>query len=107
MFIGGASGRVTRRSNEMVDFETAKALAHKRNLERYRLFLRTELTAYERKYILQRISLELAELERIAQLCAPRHPPTPVPVGRGPHPLAPSHLTPARGLTGWPLWSIP
>jgi len=30
---------------------------------------------YERKYILQRISLELAELERIAQLCAPRHPP--------------------------------
>jgi hypothetical protein len=57
-----------RRSTEMVDFETAKALGHRRNLERYHSLLRTEPTAYERKYILQRIALETAELEAIEQL---------------------------------------
>jgi hypothetical protein len=49
----------------MMDFETAKALGHKRNLERYQWLLGTELTEVERQYILNRIVLETAELERL------------------------------------------
>jgi hypothetical protein len=48
-----------------MDFETAKILGHRRNLERYHRLLGTTLTALERQYILSRITEETAELERL------------------------------------------
>jgi hypothetical protein len=48
-----------------MDFETAKTLGHRRNLERYHRLLGTTLTELERQYILNRITEETAELERL------------------------------------------
>lgn len=48
-----------------MDFETAKILGHRRNLERYHRLLGTTLTGLERQYILSRITEETAELERL------------------------------------------
>jgi hypothetical protein len=49
----------------MMDFETAKTLGHRRNLERYHWLLGSKLTELERQYILNRIAEETAELERL------------------------------------------
>jgi hypothetical protein len=48
-----------------MNFETAKALGHRRNLERYHRLLGTTLTELERQYILSRITEETAELEQL------------------------------------------
>jgi hypothetical protein len=54
-----------------MDFETAKTLGHRRNLERYHRLLGTTLTELERQYILNRVTEETAELERL-ELRAPQ-----------------------------------
>jgi hypothetical protein len=49
----------------MLDFQAAKILGHRRNLDRYHWLLSTELTEHERQYIQRRIAEERAELERL------------------------------------------
>jgi hypothetical protein len=52
----------------MIDFETAKILSHRRNVQRCVMLLATELTELERQYLHKRIAEERAELERLGGL---------------------------------------
>ena len=49
----------------MTDFDTAKILSHRRNIQRYCRLLATELTEIERQYLHRRIAEEYAELKRL------------------------------------------
>jgi hypothetical protein len=49
----------------MIDFRTAKMLAHRRNIERYCRLLTTEFTDVERQYLHKRIAAEHTQLERL------------------------------------------
>jgi hypothetical protein len=49
----------------MIDFETAKILSHRRNIQRCVRLLATELTELERQHLHKRIAEERAELERL------------------------------------------
>jgi hypothetical protein len=48
----------------MIDFQTAKILRHRQNIQRYARLLATELTELERQYLHKRIAEEQVELER-------------------------------------------
>lgn len=49
----------------MPDLTTIQIVAHRRNINRYRVLLRTELTTLERDFILRRIAEEEAELRTL------------------------------------------
>ena len=49
----------------MTDLRTVEILSHRRNIQRYRRLLATELTEIERQYLHRRIAEEQAELERL------------------------------------------
>jgi hypothetical protein len=48
----------------MIDFQSAKILRHRQNIQRYARLLATELTELERQYLHKRIAEEQVELER-------------------------------------------
>ena len=49
----------------MSDLTTIQIVAHRRNIDRYRALLRTELTKLERDFIVRRIAEEEAELRTL------------------------------------------
>jgi hypothetical protein len=49
----------------MPDENTVRFLVHRQNISRYRLLLRTPLTAVEREFIDRRIEEEEAEIHRL------------------------------------------
>ena len=56
--------RLQPRGN-MSDLTTIQIVAHRRNINRYRALLRTELTKLERDFIVRRIAEEEAELRTL------------------------------------------
>ncbi len=50
----------------MLDVTTIRILAHRQNIDRYKVLLRTELTPLERDFIRRRIAEEEAEAGRLS-----------------------------------------